>query len=342
MSSHHNNNSNNVKPSVSLDSALDQTLRPQKWADYVGQELIKKNLHILIQAASERKESIEHLLFYGPAGLGKTTLALLIAKELSAQIKTTSGPAIERVGDLASILTNLSPGDILFIDEIHRLNKTVEEILYPAMESRSLDIIIGKGPSARSIQLELPPFTLIAATTRVAMLSSPLRSRFSGGTFRLEFYTNEEVKKIITRSANILGMEISGDSAEEIAKRSRYTPRIANHFLKRCRDFAQVHGGSGIDLNSAKKALDLMEIDELGLNNHDRRILNILIKKFKGGPVGLQTLAAATSEDEATIEEVYEPFLLQLGFIERTPRGRVATENAYKHLNQSRIQKNLL
>jgi len=342
MSSPKNNNSNNSKPSASLDKALDQTLRPQKWDEYIGQEMIKKNLRILIQAASERKESIEHLLFYGPAGLGKTTLALLIAKELGAQIKTTSGPAIERVGDLASILTNLSPGDILFIDEVHRLNKTIEEVLYPAMESRSLDIIIGKGPSARSIQLELPPFTLIAATTRVAMLSSPLRSRFSGGTFRLEFYTNEEVKKIITRSAGILGMEISGDSAEEIAKRSRYTPRIANHFLKRCRDFAQVHGGSGIDLNFAKKALDLMEIDELGLNNHDRRILNILIEKFKGGPVGLQTLAAAASEDEATIEDVYEPFLLQLGFIERTPRGRIATENAYKHLGQSQIQKNLL
>ena len=342
MSSPKNNNLNNPKSTASLDKALDQTLRPQKWDEYIGQEMIKKNLRILIQAASERKESIEHLLFYGPAGLGKTTLALLIAKELGAQIKTTSGPAIERVGDLASILTNLSPGDILFIDEVHRLNKTIEEVLYPAMESRSLDIIIGKGPSARSIQLELPPFTLIAATTRVAMLSSPLRSRFSGGTFRLEFYTNEEVKKIITRSAGILGMEISSDSAEEIAKRSRYTPRIANHFLKRCRDFAQVHKGSGIDLNFAQKALDLMEIDELGLNNHDRRILNILIEKFKGGPVGLQTLAAATSEDEATIEEVYEPFLLQLGFIERTPRGRVATENAYKHLGQPQIQKNLL
>ena len=339
MSSPKNNNLNNQKSAASLDKALDQTLRPQKWDEYIGQEMIKKNLRILIQAASERKESIEHLLFYGPAGLGKTTLALLIAKELGAQIKTTSGPAIERVGDLASILTNLSPGDILFIDEVHRLNKTIEEVLYPAMESRSLDIIIGKGPSARSIQLELPPFTLIAATTRVAMLSSPLRSRFSGGTFRLEFYTNEEVKKIITRSAGILGMEISGDSAEEIAKRSRYTPRIANHFLKRCRDFAQVHKGSGIDLNFAQKALALMEIDELGLNNHDRRILNILIEKFKGGPVGLQTLAAAASEDEATIEDVYEPFLLQLGFIERTPRGRIATENAYKHLGLPQIQK---
>ncbi|MEK7069694.1 MAG: Holliday junction branch migration DNA helicase RuvB, partial [Patescibacteria group bacterium] len=255
-----------------------------------------------------------------------------IAKEIGAQIKTTSGPAIERVGDLASILTNLSPGDLLFIDEIHRLNKSIEEVLYPAMESRSLDIIIGKGPSARSIQLELPPFTLIAATTRVAMLSSPLRSRFSGGTFRLEFYTNEEVKKIINRSASLLGMEIADDASEEIAKRCRFTPRIANHFLKRCRDYAQVNGEKKITLDFAQKALALMEVDILGLNNHDRRILNIIIDKFKGGPVGLQTLAAATSEDEATIEEVYEPFLLQLGFIERTPRGRIATENAYKHL----------
>lgn len=332
MSSHNNNNSPDVKPSASLDKALDQTLRPQKWDEYIGQELIKKNLRILIQAASERKESIEHLLFYGPAGLGKTTLALLIAKEIGAQIKTTSGPAIERVGDLASILTNLSPGDLLFIDEIHRLNKSIEEVLYPAMESRSLDIIIGKGPSARSIQLELPPFTLIAATTRVAMLSSPLRSRFSGGTFRLEFYTNEEVKKIINRSASLLGMEISDEASEEIAKRCRFTPRIANHFLKRCRDYAQVNGEKKITLDFAKKALALMEVDILGLNNHDRRILNMIIDKFKGGPVGLQTLAAATSEDEATIEEVYEPFLLQLGFIERTSRGRIATENAYKHL----------
>jgi len=342
MSRPENNNSHDVKPTASLDKALDQTLRPQKWDEYIGQELIKKNLRILIQAASERKESIEHLLFYGPAGLGKTTLALLIAKELGAQIKTTSGPAIERVGDLASILTNLSPGDLLFIDEIHRLNKSIEEVLYPAMESRSLDIIIGKGPSARSIQLELPPFTLIAATTRVAMLSSPLRSRFSGGTFRLEFYTNEEVKKIINRSASLLGMEISDDASEEIAKRCRFTPRIANHFLKRCRDYAQVNGEKKITLDFAKKALALMEVDAVGLNNHDRRILNTIIDKFKGGPVGLQTLAAATSEDLATIEEVYEPFLLQLGFIERTPRGRIATENAYKHLDKTQIQKNLL
>lgn len=342
MSRPNNHNLNEPKSAISLDKALDQALRPQKWGEYIGQELIKKNLKILIQAASERKENIEHLLFYGPAGLGKTTLAHLIAKELNTQIKITSGPAIERVGDLASILTNLSAGDILFIDEVHRLNKAIEEILYPAMESRSLDIIIGKGPSARSIQLELPPFTLVAATTRVAMLSSPLRSRFSGGTYRLEFYTNEEIKKIIIRSAGILGVEISKEAAEEIARRSRYTPRIANHFLKRCRDLSQIKNSRLIEVSSAKEALDMMEIDELGLNSHDRRILKILIEKFKGGPVGLQTIAAAASEDEATIEEVYEPYLLQLGFIERTPRGRIATENAYRHTGINQTQKNLL
>jgi len=327
---------------TSDDKEVDIALRPSSWDEYVGQTKIKESVRLILEAAKQRGESCDHLLFYGQAGLGKTTLAYLIGREMGVNIKATSGPALEKAGDVAAILSNLEPHEILFIDEAHRINKLIEEVLYPALETRKLHLIIGKGPSARSIQLELPPFTLIAATTRVAMLSSPLRSRFSGGTFRLEFYTNEEVKKIITRSAGILGMEISGDSAEEIAKRSRYTPRIANHFLKRCRDFAQVHGGSGIDLNFAQKALDLMEIDELGLNNHDRRILNILIEKFKGGPVGLQTLAAATSEDEATIEEVYEPFLLQLGFIERTPRGRVATENAYKHLGQSQIQKNLL
>lgn len=324
------------------DKSLDQALRPQKWAEYIGQELIKRNLQILIRAAAERKEPIEHLLFYGPPGLGKTTLAHLIARELGAQIKITSGPAIDKVGDLASILTNLSPGDILFIDEIHRLNKNIEEVLYPAMESRSLDIIIGKGPSARSIQLELPPFTLISATTRIALLSSPLRSRFSGGTFRLEFYTPEETKNIIMRSANILGMEITADAATEIAKRSRFTPRIANHFLKRCRDFAQVHGHKELGTSSVEQALDMMEIDDMGLNPHDRRMLEILIDKFNGGPVGLQTLAAATSEEEATIEEVYEPYLLQLGFIDRTPRGRVATPRAYQHLKRKPKQEGLL
>ncbi len=314
---------------------MDQTLRPEQWDDYIGQESIKNNLKILLKAARGRGEPPEHLLFYGPAGLGKTTLAHLIAKELNAQMKVTSGPAIERVGDLASILTNLSPGDILFIDEAHRLNKMIEEILYPAMESGALDIIIGKGPSARTIQLDLPPFTLIAATTRIALLSSPLRSRFSGGTFRLEFYSEEEVQRIITRSSEILNADISGEAAMEIAKRSRFTPRMANHFLKRCRDYAQVNGGGKINLDIAKRALELLEIDEAGLNSHDRKILEILIDKFNGGPVGLQTIAAAISEEDATIEEVSEPYLLRLGFIERTPRGRVATPRAYAHLGKT-------
>lgn len=342
MSSPKNNLTKPASPLGGEDKILDQTLRPQKWDEYIGQELIKKNLKILITAARERKEPVEHLLFYGPAGLGKTTLAHLIAKELNAQIKVTSGPAIERVGDLASILTNLSAGDILFIDEAHRLNKMIEEILYPAMESRSLDIIIGKGPSARSIQLELPAFTLIAATTRMALLSSPLRSRFSGGIFRLDFYEEEEIKKIILRSAGLLGVNIDKESAVEIAKRSRFTPRIANNLLKRCRDYAQIYNKSIIDLDIANKALELLEIDESGLTAHDRQILKILIEKFGGGPIGLQTLSAASSEEEETIEEVYEPYLIQLGFIERTPRGRVATPNAYKHLNKKSSQKPLI
>lgn len=341
MSSQQNNLKKRGTP-VLNDKTLDQTLRPQKWDDYIGQALIKKNLKILIRAAAERKESIEHLLFYGPAGLGKTTLAHLIAKELGVEIKVTSGPTIEKVGDLASILTNLSPGDILFIDEVHRLNKNIEEVLYPAMESGTLDIIIGKGPSARSIQLELPPFTLIAATTRIALLSSPLRSRFSGGTFRLEFYTHEEIKNIIMRSSKILGVAIEEEAAAEIAQRSRFTPRAANQFLKRCRDYAQVNNASQIDKGTTKCALELLEVDEIGLNSHDRRMLNILIEKFGGGPVGLQTLAAASSEEEATIEEVYEPYLIQMGFIERTPRGRMATPRAYSHLKKQPPQKNLI
>ncbi len=324
-----NNNEN------SHEKYLDQTLRPDNWNDYIGQETIKNNLKILLEAATKRDEPPEHLLFYGPAGLGKTTLAHLVTKEIGAQMKSTSGPAIERVGDLASILTNLSPGDILFIDEAHRLNKMIEEVLYPAMESGALDIIIGKGPSARTIQLDLPPFTLIAATTRISLLSSPLRSRFSGGTFRLEFYTQEEIKKIVERSAKVLGAEIAGEAAEEIAKRSRSTPRTANHLLKRCRDYAQVHGSGNIDIESAVKALELLEIDEAGLTANDRRILGILIEKFNGGPVGLQTLAASASEEEETIGEVCEPYLLQLGFIERTPRGRIATPRAYEHLGKT-------
>jgi len=322
-------------PSVqNEDTSLDLTLRPQTWNEYIGQEGIKKNLKILIQAAKERDEAVDHLLFYGPPGLGKTTLANLIAREMGAQIKITSGPAIERVGDLASILTNLSPGDILFIDEAHRLNKLIEEILYPALESRSLDIVIGKGPSARTIQLDLPPFTLIAATTRMALLSSPLRSRFSGGTFRLDFYSDDEIGKIIMRSAKILGISIDNEAILEIAKRSRFTPRVANRLLKRARDFAQVERSGSLTADLAVKALDLMEIDRRGLEATDRMILDAIIKKFSGGPVGLATLAAATSEEKETIEEVYEPYLMQLGFIERTSRGRVATRHAYEHIGK--------
>lgn len=323
--------SNDIAQNTKEALFLDQRLRPEKWEEYIGQSHIKQNLEILLGAAKERAHPPEHLLFYGPPGLGKTTLAHLIAKEIGAQLKSTSGPAIEKVGDLASVLTNLNQGDILFIDEIHRLNKLVEEVLYPAMESGVLDIIIGKGPSARTIQLELPAFTLIAATTRIALLSAPLRSRFSGGVFRLEFYTEREIEEIVSRSANILGVSLESGAAREIGKRSRFTPRTANYFLKRARDFAQI-GKVPLDEKAVRAALALLEIDEIGLSQPDRHLLSMLIEKFGGGPIGLGTMAAATSEESATIEEVYEPYLLKLGLLERTPRGRVATKKAYEHL----------
>ena len=334
----------NVSEETGYASFLDNELRPSRWQDYIGQQAVKDNLKILIQAATERGTSPEHVLFYGPPGLGKTTLAHLVAKETGRAIKITSGPAIERVGDLASILTNLAPGDILFIDEIHRLNKTIEEVLYPAMESGVLDIIIGKGPSARTIQLELPAFTLLAATTRVAMISSPLRSRFSGGVFRLEFYNEKEIEEILRRSARIIGVKIEDNAEKEIAKRSRFTPRTANYFLKRARDFAQVEG-KPLNQETVEHALKLLGVDEKGLTPSDRRLLEIIADKFAGGPVGLSTLAAALSEEEATIEEFNEPYLLQLGFIERTGRGRTLTPHAYKHLGKTppaNLQKKLL
>lgn len=317
--------------SQSDDINLDVTLRPQTFNEYVGQEKIKKNLRIFIDAAKKRKEPIEHVLLYGPAGLGKTTLAYIIAKELGANIRVTSGPAIERVGDLGSILTNLQDGDILFIDEIHRLNKLIEEVLYPAMEDHKLDIIIGKGPSARTLQLDLPKFTLIGATTRLGSISNPLRNRF-GAIHRLNFYDEEEIGKIVNRSSRILDVKINSDGISEIARCSRQTPRVANRILKRVRDFAQIKNHDIINQNIALEALEMLDIDSMGLEPTDRHVLEVIIKKFKGGPVGIQTIATATSEEIQTIEDVFEPYLIQIGFLARTPRGRVVTENAFKHL----------
>lgn len=320
-------------PTPGAETYLDQTLRPSSWDEYVGQEAIKNNLHILISAAKERQSPPEHILFYGPPGLGKTTLAHLIARELGGALRSTSGPAIERVGDLAALLSNLGSGDILFIDEIHRLPRAIEEVLYPAMESGVLNIIIGKGPSARTIELPLPPFTLIAATTRVADLSAPLRSRFSGGTFRLEFYSEEDIGKIVARSAKILGVEMEGGGVKEIAKRSRQTPRTANYLLKRARDYAQLKR-MPLSAEAVNNSLGMLEVDSLGLTPLDRKLLTVLIERFNGGPAGVSALAAALAEEPATLSEVHEPFLLQLGLIERTPRGRVATAAAYRHVGK--------
>ena len=311
---------------------LDKTLRPVKLKYYIGQKKVKEKLNIFVKAAKNRGESLDHVLLYGPPGLGKTTLANIIANELNVNIQTTSGPAIERPGDLASILTNLQENDVLFIDEIHRLNKMVEEVLYPAMEDYSLDIMIGKGPSARSVRLDLASFTLVGATTRAGLLSSPLRDRF-GVINRLEFYNDDELTEIVVRSARILDIEIEKAGAVEIARRSRGTPRISNRLLKRVRDFAQVKADGVITSEVVDNALELLEIDELGLDNFDHKLLKTIIKKFDGGPVGLKTMAASISEECETIEDVYEPYLLQIGFIERTPRGRVATKAAYDHLD---------
>ena len=322
-----------AEPEEPEEQKIEITLRPGDFTSYIGQERTKKNLQLAIKAAKKRGEPIDHVLLHGPPGLGKTTLANVIAHEMGAQIRVTSGPAVERAGDLASLMTNLQDGDILFIDEIHRLNRTVEEVLYSAMEDFKLDIMLGKGPSARSLRLDLPKFTIIGATTRTGSLAAPLRDRF-GMIHRLEFYKPEEIQQIIERAAKILGVKIDKKAAAELAKRSRLTPRIANRLLKRVRDYADVNGDGIIDTQISHKALELLDIDELGLDAADRMLLTAIIDNYDGGPVGVETLAALTAEERGTLEDFYEPYLLQVGLLERTPRGRKATTKSYKHLNK--------
>ncbi|RLQ98084.1 Holliday junction branch migration DNA helicase RuvB [Falsibacillus albus] len=314
------------------DLSLEQSLRPQTLKQYIGQDKVKQNLAIFIEAAKLRQETLDHVLLYGPPGLGKTTLAAVIANEMGVNLRTTSGPAIERPGDLAAILTALEPGDVLFIDEIHRLPRSIEEVLYPAMEDFCLDIVIGKGPSARSVRLDLPPFTLVGATTRAGALSAPLRDRF-GVLSRLEYYTEQQLTDIVVRTAEIFDTEIDGHGAGEIARRSRGTPRIANRLLKRVRDYAQVRGDGSITYSLSDEALQLLQVDRLGLDHIDHKLLRGIIERFKGGPVGLDTIAASIGEESHTIEDVYEPYLLQIGFIQRTPRGRIVSDLAYRHFN---------
>lgn len=313
------------------DVTVDSTLRPKTWDDYIGQDHTKRNLRIILEAAKQRGESPDHLLFYGQAGLGKTTLAYLVAQELGAHLRVTSGPALEKMGDIAAILSNLEPHDVLFVDEVHRLNHLIEEVLYPAMEMRKLHMVIGKGPAARTLSLDLPPFTLLAATTKAHLISAPLRSRF-GASFKLDYYDVPDIEKITARSASLLGLSVDVDAVHAIAVAARFTPRVANRLLKRVRDYAAVHHVAHVDIPTVQKTLDMLQVDHLGLEQPDRRLLDVLISKFGGGPVGLHTLAAGMNDDPNTIEDVYEPYLLRLGLLDRTPSGRVATLAAYEHL----------